>query len=174
MNTHELSQQAQRAYVTAMMDIIGRGLVSANRVDPELQREIAQFPTHFIIQMKVFPNGPSFAIQVNEDHSLTLLKDFDGKPDLGVIFKHLSHAFLVFSFQEGTARAFANDRLIADGDVSHAIRLVRCLNRMEAPILPSPVARLAVKRYPELPLQEKALKAAQIYTRVAKHFVTGN
>ena len=31
--------------------------------------------------------------------------------------------FLVFSFQESTAQAFANDRMIADGDVSSAIRL---------------------------------------------------
>lgn len=38
---------------------------------------------------------------------------------------------LVF-FQESTAQAFANDRMIADGDVSAAIRLVRCLNKMES------------------------------------------
>lgn len=43
---------------------------------------------------------------------------------------------------------FANDRMIADGDISNAIRLVRCLNKMEALILPKMVAQLAVKEYP--------------------------
>jgi len=175
VNTLELSLSLQRAYVIAMMDIIGRGLVSADAVDPEVQKEIAQFPANFVIQMKVLPAGPGFALRVNADHSLTLLKDFTGKADLDVKFKHLSHAFLVFSFQEGTARAFANDRIVVDGDVSHAIRLVRCLNRMEAIILPAAIARLAVKRYPALSLSlpEKAVKAARIYTLVARNFVTG-
>jgi hypothetical protein len=62
------------------------------------------------------------------------------KPDLTITFKHLTHAFMVFSFQESTAQAFANDRMIADGDVSSAIRLVRCLNKMESLILPKVVA----------------------------------
>jgi hypothetical protein len=38
--------------------------------------------------------------------------------------------------------------MIADGDVSSAIRLVRCLNKMEALILPKLIASLAVKEYP--------------------------
>ena len=173
MNTLDLSLNLQRVYVIAMMDVIGRGLVSTNAVDPEVQKEIAQFPANFVIQMKVLPSGPSFTLRVNDDHSLTMLRDFAGKPDLAVKFKHISHAFLVFSFQEGTARAFANDRMIADGDVSHAIRLVRCLNRMEALILPAAVAKLAVKRYPALSLPEKAVTAARIYTLVARNFVTG-
>ena len=63
---------------------------------------------------------------------------------------------MVFSFQESTAQAFANDRMIADGDVSAAIRLVRCLNKMESLILPKLVASLAVKEYPtELTLKRK-------------------
>lgn len=173
MKTQELSLNLQRAYVIAMMDVIARGLVSTSTIDDEVKQEIAQFPAHFTIQMMVLPSGPGFTLRVNEDHSLTILKNFTGKADLSIKFKHISHAFLVFSFQEGTARAFANDRMIADGDVSHAIRLVRCLNRMEALILPAAVAKLAVKRYPALSLPDKAVKAARIYTRVARNFVTG-
>jgi hypothetical protein len=122
---------AQRAYVALMMDTIARALVSASQVDGELRDEIAGFPAGYILQMIVLPNGPSFAIQVQADKSLKRLDHVEGKPDLSVKFKHLAHAFLVFSFQESTARAFANDRLIADGEVGYAIRLVRCLNKLE-------------------------------------------
>ena len=38
--------------------------------------------------------------------------------------------------------------MVADGDVSYAIRLVRCLNKMESLILPKLVAEFAVKQYP--------------------------
>ena len=121
--------------------------------------------------MVVLPSGPSFTAKVIAGGHLELVKDFNGKADLTVKFKHLSHAFLVFSFQEGTARAFANDRMVADGEVSHAIRLVRCLNKMEALILPKLLAELAVKQYPtELSLKEKLSGAANIYLKVAQSY----
>ncbi|TXJ06743.1 MAG: hypothetical protein E6Q25_08590, partial [Acinetobacter sp.] len=100
------------------------------------------------------------------------LKDFNGKPDLTVTFKHLSHAFLVFSFQEGTARAFANDRIVVNGYVAYAIRLVRCLNKMEALILPKLVANLAVKAYPQdLSFKDKLTTATNIYLKVAQSYL---
>jgi hypothetical protein len=49
--------------------------------------------------------------------------------------------------------------MVADGEVSHAIRMVRCLDKMEALILPKLVAEMAVKRYPKIyPLNEKISK----------------
>lgn len=166
-----LKPSLQHAYVTLMMDVIGRGLVMASQVDPEIQEEIKQFPVGFSLSMTVFPNGPKFVAKVTEKYELELVKDNQTRPDLVITFKHLKHAFLVFSFQESTARAFANDRMIADGDVSNAIRLVRCLNRMEALILPKMVASLAVKEYPtHLTLKEKVQEAANIYFKVAQSY----
>jgi len=78
----------------------------------------------------------------------------------------------VFSFQESTSQAFANDRMIADGDISYAIRLVRCLNKMEALILPKMVAQLAVKEYPNnLGLKDKIMEASSIYLKVAQSYL---
>ncbi|MDM1246807.1 hypothetical protein ACFODO_15855 [Acinetobacter sichuanensis] len=165
----------EQAYVKLMMDVIGRGLVMASQVDDEIKHEVSALPVGFTLSMKVFPNGASFIAKVNEQHQLELLKSLDHKPDLAIIFKHQYHAFLVFSFQESTAQAFANDRMIADGDVSYAIRLVRCLNKMEALILPKLVAELAVKQYPtELSLKEKLTGAANIYLKVAQSYLKGS
>ena len=172
MNKQKILLELQRAYVALMMDVIGRGLVSTSFVDEEVRREVSGFPVGFYIRMVVLPNGASFTAKVIAGGHLELVKDFAGKADLTVKFKHLSHAFLVFSFQEGTARAFANDRMVADGEVSHAIRLVRCLDKMEALILPKLVAQLAVKRYPtDLGLDEKLVKAVRIYSLIAKNFL---
>ena len=170
--TKSVKPALQQAYVKLMMDVIGRGLVMASQVDEEIKQEIAKFPVNFILSMNVFPNGPAFVAQVTEDQQLKLLPPGAQKPDLTITFKHVAHAFLVFSFQESTAQAFANDRMIADGDLSYAIRLVRCLNKMEALILPKLVAELAVKEYPtHLSLKEKLSGAANIYLKVAQSYL---
>nr|WP_216076901.1 hypothetical protein [Acinetobacter defluvii] len=158
-----------------MMDVIGRGLVMASQVDDEIRHEVSKFPVGFVLSMKVFPHGPAFVAKVNEQQNLELVTALQDKPDLTITFKHMHHAFLVFSFQESTAQAFANDRMIADGDLSYAIRLVRCLNKMEALILPKLVAELAVKEYPQqLTLKEKLTNAANIYLKVAQSYLKGS
>lgn len=173
MNRQKLQADLERAYVTTMIDVVGRGLASTSYVDEEIRAELAPFPAGFQIQMVVLPAGPGFVLECNGDGTADVAKNPKVKPDLVIKFKHVAHAFLVLSFQEGTARAFANDRMIVDGDLSQAIRLVRCLNKMEAIILPKLVAERAVKRYPALPVTEKITKAARIYGLVAKNFVLG-
>ena len=171
ISTKSVKPALELTYVKLMMDVIGRGLVMASQVDQEIQQEIAKFPTNFVLSMNVFPHGPAFIAKVTEDHQLVLLSSSKTKPDLTITFKHLSHAYLVFSFQEGTAQAFANDRMIADGDLSYAIRLVRCLNKMESLILPKLLAELAVKEYPtNLSLKDKLTGAANIYLKVAQSY----
>ncbi|MDM1323042.1 hypothetical protein [Acinetobacter pseudolwoffii] len=170
--TKSVKPALQLAYVKLMMDVIGRGLVMASQVDEEIKQEVAQFPVHFTLSMKVFPHGPAFVARVTEDKQLELVKNLEKTPDLTITFKHLHHAFLVFSFQESTSQAFANDRMIADGDISNAIRLVRCLNKMEALILPKLVAQLAVKEYPSnLSLKEKLSEASSIYLKIAQSYL---
>ena len=163
----------QGAYVALMMGVIGRSLVSLSQVDEVVRREISALPAGYTICMKVMHGGPSFAVEVQEDGTLRLLKDFQGRATLNAIFKHITHAFLVFSFQEGTARAFANDRLFVDGNISHAIRLVRCLNRMETIILPRFVAERAIKRYPQIRIGEKVSLAGRAYGRLVANFIKG-
>ena len=55
---------ATRAYVSLLMAVIGRGLVSMSQVDDVVRREIAALPAGYTISMKVMPGGPSFAVEV--------------------------------------------------------------------------------------------------------------
>ena len=169
MNRHTLHLSLQRLYVALMLWVIGRALVATSRVDASVRAELAPLPKGYQIQMRVLPNGPGFVVECVGDGTLARPKSVKPRPDLSIGFKHIAHAFLVLAFQESTAQAFANDRMVADGDVSHAIRLVRCLNTMEALILPRWVAVRAVKRYPQLPAAEKTRKAVRIYALVAKN-----
>lgn len=167
------SPRGQTAYVALMMAIIGRNLVAMSQVDAVVRGEIKAFPAGYTIRMRVIPAGPSFAVEVQADGTLRLLKNFTGRATLDVMFKHMAHAFLVFSFQEGTARAFANDRMFVDGNIAHAIRLVRSLNRMEAVILPKIIAERALKRYPDINLGEKLSVATRTYARLVVNLLKG-
>lgn len=169
MNHHTLRLGLQRLYVALMLSVIGRALVATSRVDASVCADLAPLPKGFQIQMQVLPNGPGFVVECTGDGTLDRAKVVKLRPDLSMGFKHVSHAFLVLAFQESTAQAFANDRMVADGDVSNAIRLVRALNTMEALILPRWLALRAVKRYPTLSAGEKTRKAIRIYALLVKN-----
>ncbi len=169
MNRHTLRLTLQRLYVGLMLWVIGRALVATSRVDDTVRADLAPLPKGYQIQMRVLPQGPGFVVECAGDGTLNRATVVKPRPDLSIGFKHVAHAFLVLAFQESTAQAFANDRMVADGDVSHAIRLVRCLNTMEALILPRWVAVRAVKRYPQLPAADKTRKALRIYALLVKN-----
>lgn len=174
MALEKMTYQAQRAYVTLMLQVVGAGLAAAADHDDTVRRELSALPDGFIMQMTVFPIGPTFTLRVGRGGSAAVVHDFTGRADLVIRFKHISHAFQVFSFQEGTARAFANDRMVVDGSVAYAMIFVRCLNSLQQLILPRVIAKNVIKRYdPQLGLGEKLRKATGIYRDVATTLVKG-
>jgi len=124
--------------------------------------------------MRVIPNGPALVMVKTDEGNLRYVgTSAPRKVDVAMKFKHLQHAFLGFSFQESTARSFANDRILLDGEIAYAMKLVRCLNRMESLILPKIIAQRALKRYPNLSLPEKLLGGGRIYSQVARNLIWG-
>ena len=174
MKLQKIYLYIQRVYVTIMMSIVSRGLSALTRIDEESIKEIKALPVNYIIEMMVL-NGPGFKIRTLGEGNLEVLNKTQCKVDLSIKLKHLSHAFLILSFQEGTTEAFSKDRMIIDGELSNAVRLVRLLNKLESIILPKFIAKRAVKRYPEnLGYIEKIIKAVRIYVLVIKHLIIGS
>jgi hypothetical protein len=156
----------QRAYVALMMRIVGRGLAVASRIDSEIASEVQHLPAELTIAMRVYPNGPCCLLQ-HTGSGLSYLGVRDAcSADTEIIFKHLQHAWLLYTFQEDTPTAFARNRMLLDGEVSHAMVFNRCLSRLMTLILPRLLAERAVKRYPVIALQEKLRLAAGIYLRI--------
>jgi len=149
-----------------MMGIVGRGLAIASRVDSDIRREITGLPVGTIISMRVYPRGPACVLQRTEVGIQYLGGRCPPSPDVEIVFKHLQHAWLLFSFQENTPTAFARNRLVLDGEVAHAAVFNRCLARLLVLILPRWIARHAVKRYPNIGGGEKLRGAAAIYLRL--------
>jgi hypothetical protein len=164
----------KRPYVALMMNIIGRALQAASQVDSVIQNEVRRLPPGFMFDMRALPTGPAFVMQKKGETELEFIGSKAPRPvDVSLKFKHLNHAFLVLSFQEGTAQAFANDRLLVDGEIADTMKLVRCLNRMESLILPKIIAERALKRYPDLALLSKLAGGGRIYKQVVSNLILG-
>lgn len=170
-----LQSKLQHHYVAVLLDVVARSLIGASQIDQQFQQEIQAFPVGFRFAMTVFASELCFDLEVYEVHQQKQLRfslNRQSAPNVNIRFKHQQYAFLVLSFQESTAIAFARNRMIVDGDLSSATRLVRCLNQLEAVILPKVIARLAIKQYPnDLTLKHKAILASQIYCKVAQSYL---
>lgn len=168
-----MARQARRLYVQIMMQVVGRSLAAISEVDRDVNAEIEALPDDFLFEMTVMPQGPALVIRKQAGGGLRYLGEKSPeKPDLSIRFKHLAHAFLVLSFQEKTSEAFANDRMLVDGDLGHALRMTRVLNQLESYILPRLLAQRAVKEYPaDLKLPYKLIQGARIYLKVATSLV---
>jgi hypothetical protein len=156
----------QRVYVGRMMWVVGRLLQAAAAVDPVIAGEIAGLGDGFSFAMRVRGSDLGFAMRKTGGTLRRVSIADAGDVQLSFDFKHVTHSFLVLGFVEGTARSFANDRMSVDGELAAAMKIVRCLNRMEAIVLPGFVARRAVKEYPDIGLTEKLGTALRIYGRL--------
>ncbi len=156
----------QRVYVSAMMKLIARLFKAGSEVDDEIIREVANLPEGYLFRMEVLPGSPAMMLQKREGVLHVLPENSPLEPDLRIAFKHISHAFLVFSFQEGTAQAYANERLILDGDPGLAMKVVRCLNRVQSVVLPKMIAEKAVKTLPDFTLMEKLNVSTKTYSKL--------
>lgn len=156
----------KRAYVATMMRIVGRGLAIGSRVDSEIAHELSHLPVEMTIAMRVNPNGPCCLLQRTHSGLSYLGVRDSGAADMEIIFKHLQHAWLLYTFQENTPTAFARNRIVLDGEVGHATVFNRCLARLLTLILPRLIAERAVKRYPVIALRDKLRLATSIYLRI--------
>ena len=166
--TRSAALRGRREYVKVMFRFMGHALDAISQSDRKVIDDARELPDGLVFQMMVMPSGPALALEHTGAGRLRYLgANYDGRVDLSIRFKHMAHAFLVLSFQEKTTEAFANDRMIVDGDISLGVRMTRILNRLESIILPRLVASRAVKQYPEdLGLLEKLPGAVGVYRRV--------
>ena len=163
----------QRAYTQLMFGLVGRLLQASSQRDEVVRREVADFPDDFVFSMGVWPATDAFELQKRKGRFWWLRQRERRDPTLAIRFKHISLAFTVMSFQEGTADSFTADRIIADGDITQAMRIVRCLDRMMAVVLPSFIAKRMVKRMPQIKLGEKLAIAVRVYAQLVANLFMG-
>lgn len=158
----EAGTTAIRAYVAFMMAFTGRGLAAASRVDDVVRAEIAGLPSGFTFEMGVLPSGPTLRLRRTDEGTFVEEPVTGERPELGIRFKHLRHAFVSLTFQEPTSRSNADDRILIDGDPALAMRMQRILDRFLFLTLPEAIARKALQRLPDVGFLDKARAIARL------------
>lgn len=161
----------RRIYLAIMLWFVGRAIQAAARTDNAVKAEFEAMPQGFTFCLGAFPAGPWMVIGKDENGSVKYLgANKDKQPvDLEIVLKSTGSLFTLFTFRESTPTANARDRLSVSGNVPQACAAVRILDIVQVYLLPKPVAKLAIKRYPQWPL------ARHIFTRtmVLARTVTG-
>ncbi|MCG8570130.1 MAG: hypothetical protein MJB14_08320 [Spirochaetes bacterium] len=153
-------------YVKIMCFFVGRALAAVSKVDQEVKEEIATLPEGFTFMLKILPYGPSLAVTYQQKRLRYEGGNYpEEQADVVIMIKNIEAAFLLFTFQEGTALAFCRDRMAVKGDLTTAMAIVRCLNIVETYLLPKFLAKKALKRYPEWNFFRKHLGRIVIYFR---------
>lgn len=141
----------KKAYVAIMLWIVGRAMQAASRVDPVVKEEFSHLRDNFLLRLWVAPNGPSMFVGKDKNGKVKYMgwNPRGKKTTLDMQIKGIEQAVLMFTFQESTAVATSNDRLIVSGDLDDACAIVRILDIVEIFLLPKIITKLAVKRYPK-------------------------
>ncbi len=164
------SYRAQRRVVALMFDVMGRLLEAASQADPVMREELTGFAEGTTIGFAVLGEDLTMCVRVEGSRFVRAVAS--KRPDFQVVFKHVSHAFWVVTFQESTALAFAHERAISQGDTALGMRFVRCLNRMQALALPAPLAERALKLpLPELGRRERMVLTGKLYAELTRTLV---
>jgi aldehyde:ferredoxin oxidoreductase len=154
-------------YLIVMMWFMGRAIEAAAKMDTVIKAEFDRLPANFSFCLAVQPNGPA----------LTMRKDEKGRPhyyrgyhhgqgmDLKISITSLEAAFVLFSFRESTITAATRSRLVVDGDISAGCAVIRIFDSIEAYLLPKPLVRLAVRRYPKIGVLSRIWHRGFIYLR---------
>jgi hypothetical protein len=155
----------KKRYIALMLWFVGRAVQAAARHDADVKKEFDKLPDGFTFSLGVLPEGPAMVVGKDGEGVVRYLGwKLERQPiHLAMKIKNLEAAMLMFTFQESTAEATCNDRLIIDGEVPPACAVVRVLDTVEVYLLPWFLAGLAVKRYPRWNLIRKLTGRCKIY-----------
>ncbi|HEX5660683.1 MAG TPA: hypothetical protein VFX59_26000 [Polyangiales bacterium] len=162
---------AQRAFVATMFEVLGR-LIVAGSGDPVVQGELPGFPEGYTIGFSVYGDTLGFRVARRGDRFVPAERK--GQADLELVFKHVSHAFALASFQESSAVAYANDRFVSHGDIALSMRFMRCMDRIQAVMLPPPISTMALKSVPVIPAAERIRSAAGTVRDLIRGLIPGS
>ncbi len=157
----------QRIYLSIMLWFVGRAIQAAAKVDKTVAAEFAAMPENYTFCLGAFPNGPHMIVGKNDKGQVKYLgRNYDKQPiHLEMGLKSMGHLFTLFLFLESTPTANARERLYVTGDVPHACAAVRVLDIVQVYLLPKPIAKLAIKRYPKWTLKRHTIDRTMVYIR---------
>lgn len=162
----------KRMYLAFMLWFVGRAIQAASKVDPDVKKEFSELPYGFKFALTAAPTGPAMVVGKDDSGKVRYMgwNTDDVDLDVRMSIKSLEAFFLIFTFQESTPVANARDRLFVEGDLPQACAAVRILDIVQVHLLPKPIAKLAIKRYPKWSVKRHTVTRSLVYLRTLLGF----
>ena len=156
-----------KIYLWIMLWFLGRTIQAAAKVDADVKQEFEALPDGFTMILTAAPNGPSMVIGKDENGKVKYKgRRCDGLDfNVKITIKSIEAFFLILTFRESTCMANARNRLYAEGRLPEACASVRVIDIAQVYLLPKPIAKLAVKRYPKWGLKRHIYNRLLIFAR---------
>ena len=157
----------QKIYLGIMLWFVGRAIQAAARVDKDVAKDFSAMPEKYTFSLGAFPNGPHMIVGKDDTGGVRYLGGNLSKHPvhLQMMLKSMGCLFTLFTFQESTPVANARSRLFVTGDVPMACAAVRILDIVQVYLLPKPIAKLAIKRYPQWSVKRHTLDRTRVLIR---------
>ncbi|MBI9108353.1 MAG: aldehyde ferredoxin oxidoreductase family protein [Spirochaetales bacterium] len=136
----------KKIYCSVIMAVLGWFIPKIACRKESVRDEVRLFPENYTCTLGVWPSGPSVVFRREGDR----LKKIGGRTtrvDLGIYLKSIDAAWLMFTFQESTCQAEANNRLLVRGELQHSCTFIRLMDKVEILLLPKFIAKKAVKKW---------------------------
>jgi len=138
-------KRGRKMLAAVVLQLLGRGLVAAARLDKRVRFEVASWPDPYTVTLMIAPWGPGVSWRRKGD-TLACLGSTNVDCDLLVTFKSVDVALPTLLGAKGVLDALAEHRVMVKGDLTVAMVLVRCLNIVEGYLFPDIVTRRILPR----------------------------
>lgn len=156
-----------RMYLSFMLWFVGRAIQAAAKVDPAVKKEFDELPEGFTFVLSAAPDGPAMVVAKDPSGNVKYMGgSIEGRHiHVKMTFKSMEAMLLLLTFQESTPVSNARDRLFVEGSIPEACAAVRILDIVQVYLLPKPVAKMAIKRYPRWDYKQHIWNRAMVNVR---------
>lgn len=119
-----------------ILSLIGRSFTVLAVKDPKIKKELAYLPEKFSAAVAVEKNGPY--LLVKKEKNQVKYYGYQHNPkniDLKLYFKDEEFAYQVLAAKEGIRQAFAEHKVILEGNMENAVSFIYILEIVEASIM---------------------------------------
>jgi hypothetical protein len=155
------------------LSFLGPAFEVVGRHVPEFRKEIESWEEGRRFALRVLPKGPAITLEKSGDMIRYLGKGLKS-PHITLSFKNYDSALPVLMGIAGSHQAFAENRILVEGDLAKTMEINRVVNIVNAYLLPGIATKKVLKRAPKMTLRDYINKGkvyAGLVPAVVRHLI---